>query len=500
MTKLKFCVLVPSHPHVRSAKQNKRLNISAYFGLKIVLNELEKAFDIVPDLVTYEDVHRYDVVLVSMLSVDDYFRVAFTFYHRLKGKKNNIWIGGGSAIQNLAPLSDIFDSVLIGRAEGVLIPMFAELLAGRQYQHPSVVHFNDYSENRAYQINYVKHLYPEQLGNEKETMSGCKYNCGYCRYRIASLPPKMRESDRETTMPGNEETFWELEIPNSKPHTTSLDGLEESIRRAVTKRILDDDIIEKFVEIGKQQKNVNLKIYLIAAYPNHSGFDFSSLRSILKEVDRRSTGLNFTLKFHITPFSAEPGTPMQWEPVNVAVNYNNAMRQFKREIGSVFVSDQIQAYLLNSTMSHYSVLLRAIHHRTDLASLDLIRDISSNVYYRSHIHNHTAKFDKLATDHDITPFVRSYEIGARLPSSNISSWRNQESIQRQAIKIRRELRRAALNFTPGPLWLDLPLSTTVVEKYPHLLPRDRCANGSSFDPVGSIPTHLTHRKLDINTI
>lgn len=472
MTKMTFCVLVPSHPHIRSAKQNKRLNISAYFGLKIVLAELEKAFGIKPDFVTYEDVHRYDVVLVSMLSVEDYYRVAYTFYHRLGGKKNNIWIGGGAAIQNLAPLSDIFDSVLIGRAEGVLIPMFSELLAGRELIHPSVVHFRLYEEEQQYQINYVKNLYPDQLGKEKETMSGCKYNCAYCRYRISALPPKMRDTDKTTTMPGNEETFWELEINNGKPHTTSLDGYEQSIRYAVTKRISDQAIIEKFVSIAEHQKNINLKVYLICGYPNHSGFDFSSLRRILQEVDSKISGCNFHIKFHVTPFSAEPGTPMQWEPVNVAFNYNQAMRQFKREIGSVFVSDQIQAYLLNTTMSNWSVLLRAIHHRADLAAVDIIRKISTEVFYRSHARTHTDKFDRLISEVDIRPFVKEYAIGDRLPSSNITSWRRQISIERQGVKVRRSLKEAALSYRPGELWLDLPLSTTLGSKYPDLVPSD----------------------------
>ena len=465
-------MLIPSHPHIRNAKQNKRLNISAYFGLKIVLNELEKNHGIKPDFVTYEHTHKYDYVLVSMLSIDDFYRVAFTFYHRLKGVKNNTWIGGGAAVQNLAPLSEIFDSVFIGRAEGILSPFIDSLLSGGRYRHVSIVYFDEYQECDEHKINYVKKLYKEKLGKEVETMSGCKYNCGYCRYRIAALPPKMRDTDKGTTMPGNEETFWELEIDNSKPHTTSLDGLRQGVRYAVTKRISDQDIINKLIEQGNNQPFINLKVYLICAYPHNSEFDFSALKYILSEVEKGLKKCQVTIKFHVTPFSAEPGTPMQWEPVNVAVNYNQAMRQFKREIGSVFVSDNIRAYLLNTTMSNWSVLLRAIHLRSSLSDMAILRDISSSVFYRSHIHSNTKKFEKLISDYDISKFVKEYPIGSILPSSNIVSWRNDDSIKRQGIKIRRRLKEESVSYIPGPLALDLPISAAFSKKYPELVAND----------------------------
>lgn len=467
-----FCVLIPSHPHIRNAKHNQRLNISKYFGLRIVLNELEKNLGIVPDYVTFEHVHKYDVVLVSLHSVDDFYRVAFTFYHRLKGVKKSLWIGGGSAVQNLAPLSEIFDQVLIGRAEPMLVPWFNAILNDERFEHPSIVHFDTYSESNNYEISYVKTLYPDQLGKEKEVMSGCKYNCGYCRYRISALPPAMRDQDKNTTMPGNEETFWELEIDSAKPYTTSLDGFQQDIRYAVTKRISDEIIIEKLVAFAAKQPRINLKIYLICGYPHNSGFDFSALRHILAEVDSRIKSCKMAIKFHITPFSAEPGTPMQWEPFNIAINYNLAMRQFKREIGSVFESDNIRAYILNSTMSNWSVLQRAIHHRVDLAGLGAIRDISTNPFYRSHSRTYTEKFNKFIQDHDVTPFVREYAIGERLPNSNITSWRNTRSIEHQGNKIRNELKKASDYITPGPLALDLPICPIVAAEYPHLLPTD----------------------------
>lgn len=470
-----FCVLIPSHPHIRNAKQNQRLNISKYFGLRIVLNEIKKAFGIDPPMVTFEEVHKFDIVLVSLHSVDDFYRVAFTFYHRLKGQRNNTWIAGGSAVQNLAPLSEIFDQVLIGRAEPVLLPWFEALLKGDRFEHPSLVHFDTYSESQRYEISYVKQLYPEQLGKEKEVMSGCKYNCGYCRYRISALPPAMRDTDRNTTMPGNEETFWELEIESAKPYTTSIDGFQQDIRYAVTKRISDEIIAEKLIAFGKKQPKINLKIYLICGYPHNSGFDFSSLRHILSLVDKELTNCHMNIKFHITPFSAEPGTPMAWEPFNIAINYNLAMRQFKAEIGSVFESKNIRAYVLNSTMSNWSVLLRAIHHRADLSSVKIIKDISTNTFYRSHSNTYTQKFEKLIQDHDITPFVRQYEIGEQMPNSNIISWRNTRSIIHQGTKIRKELIKASEYITPGPLALNLPISPLVTSRYPQLLPTDLAA-------------------------
>lgn len=439
MTLPKVCVLVPTHNHVRNATHNTRLNVGKYFGLKIVLNELEKHFDLKPDFVTHESVHLYDIVLVSIHSVNDYYGHAHTFYYHLKGQRRGIWIAGGSAIQNLPPLLDIFDFIFIGRAEGLLIPFFTALLANKPFTSESIVSTFEYSQWNRYKINYVQKLYPEQLGKEKETMLGCKYNCAYCRYRISALPPTKRDVDNRTTMPGNEETFFDLHINSGKQYTTSLDGLTESIRFAVFKRISNDTIIQKFKDFSLSNPSIRLKVYLIIGYPGKSEVDFSELRYVFNQIDKFLSNHRYVVQFHVTPFSAEPGTPMQWEPVNIFDNYSQIISAYKKTHGDVYHSPRLSAYIMTTTMSNYSVLLRSIHHRAHLHQVDVIRYISESKFQRSHSNMHTAKFDDLVKRFDLDPFIKAYPIGARLSSSNIHSWRSQSDIESQAHQVRKSL-------------------------------------------------------------
>lgn len=436
---MKFCVLVPTHAHIRNAKQHNRLNISKYFGLKLVLADLLENLQIKPDVVTYEDVHKYDVILASIHSVDDYWGHAYTFYNRLKGKRRGLWICGGSAVQNLPVLSEIFDFAFIGRAENILIPFFKSLLKGSVYLHPSIVDYANYSQVGVYKINYVQRLNPRKVGKEQETMLGCKYNCAYCRYRIAALPPTKRDEDKATTMPGNEETFWELELGSGKSHTTSLDGLTEAVRYAVSKRISNAAIIDKFKAFANQRKVVMLKVYLIVGYPGIPVIDFSELRSVFYEIDSFLSDHRFHVKFHLTPFSAEPGTPMQWEPVNIVDNYNEIIKDPGANLRNVYVSGRVNAYVLKSTMSNWSVLKRAVHHRSFVEDLEVVRRIAGDPFFRSHDKTHGQKLDEAIRLFDVDKYVKEYKVGSLLSSSNIQSWRSQSSIERQAKAVRYSL-------------------------------------------------------------
>ena len=436
---MKFCVLVPSHAHIRTAKHNSRLNISKYFGLKLVLAELLASLNIEADVVTYQDVHKYDVVLASIHSVEDYWGHAFTFYNRLKGKRSGIWICGGSAVQNLPVLSEIFDFAFVGRAEEILVPFFKSLLSGNIDTCESIVDFAQYSQSNVYRINYVQRMSKVVIGKEQETMLGCKYNCAYCRYRIAALPPTKRDEDTETTMPGNEETFWELKIESSKQYTTSLDGLTEAARYAVSKRISNQAIYDKFAAIGQERRSLFLKVYLICGYPGQRSVDFSELREVLRNVDAGLDGHNFNIKFHVTPFSAEPGTPMQWEPVNIVDNYNDMFKDVSQALRNVYVSENINAYVLRTTMSNWSVFKRAVHHRSFVHNLDVVRTIAADPFFRSHDNTHGDKLNRAYQLFDVDQFVRSYPIGAPLSSSNIVSWRKQKSIENQARTVRMSL-------------------------------------------------------------
>lgn len=440
---MNIAALMPTHSHVRTAKHHSRLNISKYFGLQIVINEIQKNLNCTIPIIDYKSAHLYDVILVSVHSVPDFYSLAYTYYNRMKGKRSGTWILGGAAIANIPPLLPFADYIVLGRAENLIIPLLKSIKVNLPFDHESVVHVPTWSRKSTFKVAYVQKLYPDTIGKAKETMLGCKYNCSYCRYRVSSIPPNMREQDRETTMPGNEETFWELEIKNGSFYTTSLDGLTVATRHAVVKHISNEAILKKFTDLIETRHHLNLKIYLICGYPGQPDLDFTELKAIFQLLALNLTTQKWNIKLHITPFSPEPQTPMQWEAANVDVNFRE-LAPTKLINGTHLVkTENLSVLLLPTIASPYTLLQRLIFNRSSMEHTALIKTISSTPYFRSHNNSHADKFNKICELYDITTFVREYPIGSTLPSSQVQVWRNQESIERQGAKTRKKLEEIA---------------------------------------------------------
>lgn len=436
---MKIAALMPTPAHLRSAKQNARLNISKYFGLQVVINEIQKEFVCTVPIINYKQCQDYDIILVSVHSVPDFYALAYTYYNRMKGKRSGVWILGGAAVANIPPLLPFADFIVLGRAEDIIIPLITAVRQNQQYNHPSVVISSQYKQSNSYQIAYAQKLYPDTIGKQKETMLGCKYNCSYCRYRVSSLPPNLRQEDKGTTMPGNEETFWELEIKNGSFYTTSLDGLTEQTRHAVVKHISNQAIVDKFFQLSNTRKLINLKIYLICGYPGQSDIDFSELQLIFETVAAYLTDHKWNIKLHITPFSPEPHTPMQWEAAQTNINFRDLAMQKLPKGYQVHKSPCLSVVLLHTIASPFSLMQRLIFNRSWLHDAELIRVLSSTTFFRSHDNTHSQKLEELHKLFDLTPFTQQYEIGTVLSSSNIHSWRNQSSVEKQGEKTRRKL-------------------------------------------------------------
>jgi len=248
---MKVAALLPELPRKQN-KQPKNVHRSMkYFGLHMIIKELEKKWGIKVEFADYKNVNKFDVVLVSIHSIEDIYNVIYTTEIIMKGKKKGIWIAGGAGISNIEPIKEIFDYIVLGRGEQAIHEIILQLKHGSQLHNTGIYNKITHTTTTTYQLNYAQQLYKGEVSGRTETMYGCKYNCFYCRYRYSSLPPTKRKLDNKTTMPGNEETFWELEIKDGRQYTTSIDGLTEATRFRVNKKITNQSIIQKLVNIPK---------------------------------------------------------------------------------------------------------------------------------------------------------------------------------------------------------------------------------------------------------
>lgn len=440
--KLKICALMPTSVRHSGRMANNRTNIKNYFGLNIIINEISKNLGINVPIVNWESVNKYDVVLFSALSIEDYYSLVFTVERKLKGIQKGVWIAGGPSVSNINPFIKYFDYTVIGRGEDIIKPLLTAISYGFPFVHQSVVDRNTYQQEKQYFVNYAKKLYPDAIGKVEETMYGCKYNCSYCRYRTATLPPTKRDFDKGTTMPGNEETFWDLDIKNGNFHTTSLDGMTQAQRFAVLKPIKAEQVIKGFIKWSEQTKKINLKMYQIIGYPYNPEVDFSEMKYIFSEVAKAVKTTDIFVTLHYTPFGADPQTAMQWEAVNIFSNYRNIIESKRANESYLVESENVRVMHQRTTMHPFTLLRRMIFQRAELSDMDIIEYVGSNPKQNNrHIYN-DEKFSMTMDKFDISKFVKEYNIGDWLPTQNINTWKPLEQMAKEGARTRMKLKEA----------------------------------------------------------
>lgn len=439
---MKICVLIPTHAHTFNKKHANRRHSNNYYGLNIITDVIESAGYSKIDFVDFSQVHEYDVVLFSLLSVEDYYSLVYTYVKKLKNQRSNVWICGGAGISNIYPLLPYFDHIVIGRGENLILPILAGITLNKPFIHQSVVVSSTHREGQIYHINYSKDLWTGSQNTSPEVMSGCKYNCMYCRYRTSSLPPKMRETSKETTMPGNEETFWELEIKNGSFYTTSLDGLTEWARKVVNKNIPNSDIIQKIVDASKQTKCINLKIYFIVGYPHFSSVDFSELLEVFKAIDANVNDCQIFFKLHFTPFSAEPHTPLQWESINLNIDYRQIFDKYLEDNKYLFEGKNLRVMILRTTNKPFTLLKRMVFNRASNDDHEILQFIGSATPMITHSKKADEKLQILQSKFDVSKFIKEYDAGSYLPSDNITVWKPRETMVKECLIYRKRISKA----------------------------------------------------------
>ena len=112
----------------------------------------------------------------------------------------------------------------------------------------------------------------------------------------------------------------DVKIPNNILIRVGLDGLTESTRFKVNKKITNEMLTKYFYTMVKNG-HTNFKIFMIFGYEWEQLSDFDEFENTMKEIFRFTIGKGVHLRIKWTPFIPQPITPL----ANCKPNYNKEM-------------------------------------------------------------------------------------------------------------------------------------------------------------------------------
>jgi len=296
------------------------------FGARVIQNELRHNFDIVE----WDEIHRYDYALVSVTSVAEMQNIITDTEALDKG--SCVVIAGGMGMLNPWPIYDVIDVAVFGRAEGQV----QSILAGTQLENV----WRKADDSRV-EGQYVIRQAAELLPNEEGV--GCPRKCAFCQYTHIRqhIPGRSYRAGG-----GIYEDDWHNIVLRPGRNTTALDGLSESTRARVKKRISNKAVVRKLQAARELGSHITIviKLYMIIGYPWENAETFARDKAELAGMfaDADGDGARIFLMLLFTPFSPEPLTPMQSEQV-VFNDWNKIINGAGR---SLYKGKSIEAYIL----------------------------------------------------------------------------------------------------------------------------------------------------------
>ena len=212
-----------------------------------------------------------------------------------------------------------------------------------------------------------------------ESMVGCRNKCYFCHYSWTRKYIGTGNYD-PVNAPFPEDDWRGLNVENSGRYLTAWDGLSESTRFKVNKKISDDDIrikIRSWYDFHREAA-VNLKIYNIVGYPWETktsiGDDLYKIKSIFKECDLRKGGAGnrVFIMMMFTPFSPEPFTPMELLRPNVDIIWRDYFEERGRQ---VYKGVDVECFILPQINSSFTLAKRVMINRCQLQDRRYIQNV-----------------------------------------------------------------------------------------------------------------------------
>ena len=331
-------------------------------------------------------VASFDVVMFSMTSDCDWW--SFIAERATWPKGCYRVVVGGQGVLNVRPFLSVADYFMLGRAENEIVPLFAALAAGDDYESESVVRARTFSLGRQYRIAQVDDRYPHaiELPNGKtyrEDVIGCNHKCLFCGYTWHRKHAGEDAFSYEGLWGGGvdrERAIIDMHngvpVDFNKLRTTAIDGMSERIRQAVNKRITRDMLRAFLDRLFRCERPHQVKVYNIVGYPTETEEDWHEFLEDVNAVDAAFPSIRerqTSILLHSTPFRAMPATPLACAPMSLR-NYRGEVARVLgggRHKGNIFYQGRASWCVESmATESLSTVALSAIVWRGTEADAD----------------------------------------------------------------------------------------------------------------------------------
>ena len=393
---MKICAYV-QEAYAKKTYKNECMDTRQFVGLRIVINELEKAGYQV-EYAGMATVHQYDVVLVSLTAQCDWYSF---IAERIKWEKGNYKVAvGGAGVLNVEPFLDHFDVAMLGRGENLIVPVVSHLLAGDKYRHESVIYAEDFSEDGNWKINQAESSYSDKIQLYKgepwiEGKIGCNHRCLFCSYtwsrkqnfegafawdaKGGTLDMSQRECALLDYESGAVSVDWKM------LRTTAIDGWSEGLRFGVGKKIKNDTLIRFIRDMYHSDATPHMiRLFNIIGYPTETVEDWFELVDVFRKADQEEiitpNGNHWHISIQNNHFLPYPATPMACAPMKIE-NYRGTIR---RMMGislpkcRIYDGKNVVLSVSETVESLPTVILNAIALRGTRKEAENIRKISAN--------------------------------------------------------------------------------------------------------------------------
>lgn len=439
---MKIGALILEHYKERGTFKKHYFDKSKYYGLRMVIDSVERNYNTSVDYISMKNINEYDVVLVSLTSATDVWNLIYTFSHYgldASKVKPKIIIGGAGVI-NIKAYLNFGDFFVWGRGEKTIVKLLDYIENNKKHKCNNVFErgLNDFNET--FYINQTDNVYPHEVNGWKEEAIGCKKKCHFCQYTYSRKYTNSRADEQNYSTASEEHTFENLEINDNRVYVSAIDGFTERLRKIINKPIKDKQIIKKLQKaqgLGTETR-VSLKLFNICGYPTETKKSYKKFINLIQSADYKKKMTPLSLHILITPFSAEPLTPAQYLPMDLETNYRKYFQsKFVGENGYVWKGNNITLYFMKYINSNWAHFQRAIVNRGGIEDGKIIEAIVNNKSFKNL--SVPEKMYNIKKQTDFKKYKKKYNVDEDNEWGYLESYISNKKIDKMAQKLHNKL-------------------------------------------------------------